>query len=196
MADIFVKATGQILENRNTAKYLTPDHTADLPEYVTRLTYSPNRATVLSALAIYRKADETTKVASVMSDAEKVIVNNEVVRKDAERSRRIVAVESKSATLRAAGYEYPAASGNMHSLSLAAQIKLEQIRRIAVYPHTVSTLDETSYVIPDATDADAMQLAQMTRAEIDIHQKGAVLKNSLKAATTRQEIDDVLDDRT
>lgn len=191
--DIFNLGTGAILKSQNTNKFLKKDRVTVIAGFAIIRGYAPDEDTVDGTPARYRKMAGVQ--AGIMTTQEKTDVDNTAPRLATDKTSQLQAIDSKSAALRAEGYEHPAGSGNKHSLSLEAQGKLANIIERGTFPWTVSTLDETSYVIPTAADAAAMRTKQLAR-EGAIHQEGSVLKNSVTAATTQAERIAVDDDRT
>lgn len=186
--------------NRTTKEYKTgvhtPENNSDRPYPEPTWLQDPNvNALQASNVPIRHWKINPDDTVVEMTAQEKTDLDNEAAALAAEIKRRQAAVDTKSATLRAQGYEHPAASGHIHSLTLEAQSKLEQIRKLGDYPATVSKLNNSSYVIANAADADAMQTAQLTRLHPGIHDPGAVIKNTLAGAANRAAVDAVADNR-
>jgi len=101
-----------------------------------------------------------------------------------------VAIDQKTRALVAPGFEYPAASGQMFSLSPEAQRKwtaMYTARGFLAYPMVVTTTDEQDDVsLADSDDITAFftAMVETVRTHID---GGRALKNTLRDATLTTE---------
>jgi hypothetical protein len=100
------------------------------------------------------------------------------------------AADARTRDLIAQGFEYPAASGQMFSLSPEAQIKWTAMyvaRALLTYPVLVVTADEqTTVSLADAAAIEALytQMVEAVRGHID---GGRALKNTLRDASLADE---------
>lgn len=157
-------------------------------------TFDPDLATIQAALPKYLK--NTAGTITVMDAAAQTVVDDSEEYLDPEKARRCEAVDQQSEVLRAAGYEYPATSGNLHPLSRDAQDELQEIIELNSFPVVVSMLNEKAYSIVDAADAASMRTAQLTRLYDGIRTPGSTLKNNLSVAADRAAVDAIIDTRT
>lgn len=136
------------------------------------------------------RVDDTVEQAAV----EAVLANH-----DALRPKRYAEIDARTAELIAQGFEWPASSGGLMSLSISAQMKLEAMRNAAdalAYPVVLSrkSAKSSEYNVADATelraiaDAGALHVAAVVDA-------GAKLKAAIRAATTLSEVNAVVDER-
>lgn len=104
-------------------------------------------------------------------------------------------IDLRSALLIEDGFTY---QGKAFSLSTNAQINisaLNQTRNDLTYPVTYNTIDDAdTYDVVDAADMNAMYMAALTakKAVID---GGTSLKTQVRQATTKEEVDAVIDNR-
>lgn len=145
----------------------------------------------LSALTI----DEATKVVSELSGAELAARQEELL--TPERARAMDTIDAEmDARIQSEGFEWPADSGNMFSLSLPAQIKwngLYNLRAVLSYPVTVSLKDDSgTYDIADAAEVEAMYATAvgMVKALLDA---GTGVKNAVRGASDKANIKAAVD---
>jgi hypothetical protein len=110
---------------------------------------------------------------------------------------RYKAIDGRTGELIDLGYVY---SGVPLSLSLEAQLRIEGMDRArnetyVVYPVEWNSLDDsTKAVLADATELHTMYMTALgtLRARVD---SGTALKDQIRAATTRAEVEAVVDNR-
>ena len=118
---------------------------------------------------------------------------------DKNKAARITEVDRRTEELIFEGFEYPAASGNIFSLSLEAQNSWEGLlsRRDdgITYPVTVNLLDDSGNL--DLADSAAVKAFYDAGwdAVRSIKDGGTTLKTSIRAATTQVALDAVVDNR-
>lgn len=104
-------------------------------------------------------------------------------------------IDLRSALLIEDGFTY---QGKVFSLSTNAQINisaLNQTRNDLTYPVTYNTIDDIdTYDVVDAADMNAMYMAALAtkKAVLD---GGTSLKTQVRQATTKEEVDAVIDNR-
>lgn len=104
-------------------------------------------------------------------------------------------IDLRSALLIEDGFTY---QGKTFSLSTNAQINisaLNQTRNDLTYPVTYNTIDDTdTYDVVDAADMNAMYMTALAtkKAVLD---GGTSLKTQVRQATTKEEVDAVIDNR-
>lgn len=104
-------------------------------------------------------------------------------------------IDLRSALLIEDGFTY---QGKAFSLSTNAQINisaLNQTRNDLTYPVTYNTIDDIdTYDVVDAADMNAMYMAALAtkKAVLD---GGTSLKTQVRQATTKEEVDAVIDNR-
>lgn len=107
-------------------------------------------------------------------------------------------IDNKTGELVAQGFEYPASSGNIFSLSQNAQINisaLNQSRDELSYPIIYNTIDDVNeYNVIDVTDMHNMYLTALATKKASID-SGSALKAQVRAAVDRAEVDAVIDNR-
>lgn len=116
------------------------------------------------------------------------------------KASRMLEIDERSRELIDEGFEYPSESGNVFSLSLESQAKMTAAHCVRndvlmVYPQRWNTRDNSAAVT--ITDSAGLHAFYMTaigtvRARLD---SGTALKDSIRAAATRAEVDVVVDDR-
>lgn len=136
-------------------------------------------------------------LADVKTNSEGIAVDVNVSLAD-YKALKYKAIDDKTGELVLAGFEYPASSGNMFSLSQNAQINisaLNQSRDDIAYPIIYNTLDDiNSYNVVDATDMHNMYLTALATKKTSID-SGSALKSQVRAAVDRVEVDAVIDNR-
>ena len=104
-------------------------------------------------------------------------------------------IDLRSALLIEDGFTY---QGKAFSLSTNAQINisaLNQTRNDLTYPVTYNTIDDTdTYDVVDAADMNAMYMAALA-AKKAVLDGGTSLKTQVRQATTKEEVDAVIDNR-
>lgn len=109
-------------------------------------------------------------------------------------------IDSRTADLVAVGFIFPPGSGLTFSLSLPSQIKLMGIEMLRndpamVYPIRFNSKDDTGYIdLADETTVHNMTLVAFGtyRQYVDT---GSVLKAQVRAATTVDEVNAIVDNR-
>lgn len=117
---------------------------------------------------------------------------------DEYRGPKFAAIDKKTRKLIALGYEYPAASGNILSLSKEAQLTLvekNEDRADLSYSQSFNTIDDLDTV--SIADATAMHSMYNTAIGVkDGHlDTGTSLKDSVRAAANKAAVDAVTDSR-
>lgn len=109
-------------------------------------------------------------------------------------------IDARTVQLIDVGFEYPADSGNIFSLSLEAQAKMTAAHCVRddplmAYPQRWNTRDNSGAVT--VADSAALHAFYMTAiGTVRFHlDSGTALKDSIRAATTRAEVDAVVDNR-
>ncbi len=135
---------------------------------------------------------------------EKVLLDGIVAAHDCDlkvaKNTKYVKIDERTDELFRSGFEYPAKSGNIFSLSLAGQSKLHGLYALRnnlglVYPIKCNTADDSvEYAIVDAASLEAFYLAAFgtARGYVD---SGATLKEQIRTATTVEDVAAVEDAR-
>lgn len=104
-------------------------------------------------------------------------------------------IDLRSALLIEDGFTY---QGKVFSLSTNAQINisaLNQTRNDLTYPVTYNTIDDIdTYDVVDAADMNAMYMTALA-AKKAVLDGGTSLKTQVRQATTKEEVDAVIDNR-
>lgn len=114
---------------------------------------------------------------------------------DEYKQEKFKDIDDKTAELISAGYTY---DSKQFSLSTSAQINLSALREskdIMTYPIKYNTLDDTdTYSVTDATAVENMyrQALAVKKGHLDA---GTDLKDQVRAAATKTEVDAVVDNR-
>ncbi len=136
-----------------------------------------------------------------MTAAEKTALDNETASLDARKQARYIEIDTQSGALISDGFEYPASSGNMFSLSDRAQAKIVALYSRSkndpslTYPVEVSKIDEGKHQLADAAAVEGWFFAAFDRVR-SVLEAGTDLKDQVKAAATRSAVDAVTDSRT
>lgn len=187
--------TGKDLGDQDTPKFLLPDHSAPKPGYIIKPIYTPDKKAVLGAMRRHRKIDGRN--ISIMNSTEQRVADEAPEVADLERVLKIRAVQQKTVSLIAAGFEYPEGSGNRLSLSRNAQSKIHGLSFLEPddFPVSLSLVDETEYVVNNPMEAFAVQKAMSKRLNAQILSRGSQLKGALLDATTIDGVRGVTDSR-
>ena len=114
------------------------------------------------------------------------------------KALRYTEIDNKTGELVVQGFEYPASSGNIFSLSQNAQINisaLNQSRDDVAYPITYNTIDDINeYSVTDVTSMHNMYLTALATKKASID-SGSALKAQIRAAIDRAEVDAIIDNR-
>lgn len=116
------------------------------------------------------------------------------------KKRRYSEIDARTEQLIAEGFEYPASSGQMFSLSTVAQANLLGLKTMAedpafIYPVTWNFIDDSGMLtIPDAATALAFYMTAVgaVRSRRD---SGTAIKDQIRAATTEAEVLAIVDPR-
>jgi hypothetical protein len=180
--------------NRTTKEYLTSVNTPDYPPEMWVI--NPNVEDLLARGVPTRywkiNPDDTVEE---MSPTEKEAVDNDPVQLEKLKAERRLQIDLKTQELIAKGFVY---AGKTFSLSANAQIYWSNLLNVPAdqYPLTVNTLDDLStYEIASAEEARAVYAAALMTVKTRLG-SGTALKNRIRAATTKAEVDAVVDDRT
>lgn len=118
------------------------------------------------------------------------------------RTRLIKMVDTNTRALFAQGFEYPVGSGQMFSLSIAAQTNINTLRQLAadgtrtVFPLPIPFLDDSGeLVLKDAGELAAWGTTGAARG-LGIRVAGSALKAQLRAAITNTVLNAFRDART
>jgi hypothetical protein len=107
-------------------------------------------------------------------------------------------INARTRELILTGFEYPPASGQVFSLSDTAQRNLSELdglRAGLTYPFDMATIDDLIiYSVVDADAVHAMYLAGLARIQW-AYGTGNAMKATVIAATTREEVAAVVDNR-
>ncbi len=136
---------------------------------------------------------------------EKVLLDDVVAAHDCDlevaKNEKFVTIDERTNALFREGFEFPDKSGQIFSLSLAGQSKLHGLYVLRnnpnlVYPIKCNTLtDSGDYEITDAAGLEAFYLAAFGEARQHVD-SGTSLKEQVRSATTVEEVDAVIDDRS
>ena len=126
-------------------------------------------------------------------------IATELVLDDYKRLK-INSIDRRTGELIALGFEFPASSGNIFSLSASAQtniLALDNTRDdpAMVYPINYNTIDDKDvYQVIDSATLHNMYLTALSvkKGHLD---SGTSLKDLVRAATTETEVDAVVDNR-
>ena len=107
-------------------------------------------------------------------------------------------INSRTGELVGQGFEYPAASGNIFSLSEIAQSNLHGLKAnvsITPYPFPWATIDdEDEYFLTD--EADALAFYNTAFTVVTTHRQGGnTLKRAIKTAADRAAAEAIIDNR-
>lgn len=116
------------------------------------------------------------------------------------QTQRMLEIDARTDQLFAQGFEYPADSGKVFSLSVQSQMKITSAFLLReqpafVYPVRWNTRDNSdAHEMADAAALAAFYMAAVgtARAHLD---SGTALKDAIRAATTTAEVNAVVDDR-
>lgn len=107
------------------------------------------------------------------------------------------AIDDKTGELISAGYTY---ASKQFSLSANAQTNILALfatkdNPALTYPIEYNTLDDTdNYMVTDATDLENMYLTALATKKASVD-SGTLLKDQVRASTTRAQVDAVIDNR-
>ncbi len=113
---------------------------------------------------------------------------------DRYKAKKKLAIDLKTQQLIGQGFTY---ASKIFSLSSNAQLYWSNLLNIPSgdFPLTVNTLDDLdSYAIADTTDAQGMYGAALSAVKGNLA-SGTALKGQVRAATTKTEVDAVVDSR-
>lgn len=172
--------------NRVTKVYLP---SANTPNYNTvNWIINPDLAAVAGVPIIYWKI--TGDIVSEMSLAEKAVVDAEAL--PAYRQAVVVSVDRETERRIALGFEYPASSGYVFSLSETAQINILGVNSFAsdfTYPYAIRTLDDVeAYALVDVADARGFVGAAFIAKETRLG-TGRAVKAAVMAAVDAAAVD-------
>lgn len=180
--------------NRNTLTLLSSVHT---PNYPTEdWIVNPDLSAVVSVPTRYWKI--VGDVVSEMIQVEKDVVDAAGL--DALKASRYVEIDTKTASLIRVGFEYPASSGTIVSLSLEGQNSIHgaySARNLSgfVYPVVwLSKDDTTSISLTDASEIEAFFFAAVETIR-DHKDYGSTLKEQVRAAVDKAAVDAIVDTR-
>lgn len=131
-----------------------------------------------------------------MTDVQKELLDASTL--DQLKAQKMTEINQRTAQLIAQGFEYPAASGKIFSLSIHSQLNISELRTTKAenpYPFDWGTIDDLdSHTM--TSDADVEAFYQAARATLFQHKfTGETLRKQVRLATTRAEIDAVIDNR-
>ena len=117
-----------------------------------------------------------------------------------DKHTKLKAIDDKTDAMIESGFEFPPASGNMHSLSLAAQARIiaadaQRDDPAFTYPIEWNWIDDDgTTVIADSATLHGFVLTAIgtARAYLD---SGTTLKKLVHVATTQAQVDAVVDNR-
>jgi hypothetical protein len=116
----------------------------------------------------------------------------------ARKTALVSAINFKTKALISSGYEWPAASSHVFSLSETAQRNLgerDKIRATLTYPLKMSTKsDDFVYSVQSEEELHAMYLTALARISV-AYAGGNDLKERVHAATTHAALDAIVDER-
>ena len=149
------------------------------------------------------KGDSLTIMGSELSSEpilDSIIQNHDAFGLKTHKNNKIDEIDIKTGELIALGFEFPSASGMRFSLSQSAQINISALYQskddpAITYPITYNTIDDlTTFAIPNAETLYGMYLTALAtkKAHLD---SGTALKNQVRAATTKAEVDLIIDNR-
>jgi len=117
------------------------------------------------------------------------------------KKSKIRNIDHRTAELIDGGFEFPASSGSMFSLSQCAQIKIEILDRMrddtsaVSYPLMYNTkCDTLAYSIPDSGTMHAFCIVAAKKV-LSVVASGTALKDLVRAAITVSEVNTVVDPR-
>lgn len=181
MALVVNKTTFQCIYSANTPEYPTADwlHNPD----VSGVAAQPDKAYwKVSGNAVVEQ-DATEKAATDLG------------RLDALKAARIEEIQERTGELRDEGFSY---SGKQFGLSPRSVDMLEGViiaKDSLSYPQTWNTLDELgSHDLADAAEVEVFFMTALGTYKA-IQDAGSALKASIRAATTKAELDAVVDNR-
>jgi hypothetical protein len=132
------------------------------------------------------------------SALDNLVLNHESETLDELKERRFSEIDKKTEDLIIEGFEYPASSGKIFSLSEHAQINilaLDNTRDELTYPVHYTTKDELQeYDVVDSTDMHNMYLTALVTKKTHLD-SGTSLKNQIVAAVDKNEVNLVVDNR-
>ena len=137
------------------------------------------------------KFDSVTRKVTQVTEGSKFVAE-EAVRLNRYKRRKLAVVDKHTTALIVnEGFEHPADSGNMFSLSLSAQVKwtgLYAARDTMAYPLTVPLQDDSGvYNVADANEVAAMYAKAVSTINTKLA-AGVVVKSQIKAAATVPEV--------
>lgn len=185
MATVLNRTTKQLLRSVNTPDYPAVNWIAN-----------PDLSAVNGVPVEYWKV--VGDVVSEMTQPEKDVVDGAGL--GALRTTRYVAIDARTAALISAGFEYPAASGTIFSLSLESQHNVHGAytsRNLPAFAYPVKWLskdDATTTSLADAAAVEAFFLAALATIR-GYKDAGSDLKEQVRAAATRAAVDAVVDAR-
>ena len=113
---------------------------------------------------------------------------------------RFIEIDNRTNELIESGFEYPASSGKFFGFSVQTQLRAQAVLALRddpamSYPIRWNTRDDQDYI--DFADGDAFKGWFLTglgtyKAHVD---SGTALKDSIRVATTKAEVDAVIDNR-
>jgi hypothetical protein len=136
-----------------------------------------------------------------MDAAEKLALDSSAPELAVARAAQMVAIDAKSEELFTAGFEYPPASGIKFGLALDTRVILLGLFTARgdpafTYPVEFNRLDSSGTILlNDQNDVRNFFLSAMARVRT-VLEGGTAVKNLVRAATTVQAIEAIVDTRT
>ena len=193
MAIAVSKTTKEIRRKANTPDYLIGGKFYDGGDWAIN---PAGVDTVEKTDPLYVDYNEITNAFFEMSQAQKDAVDSD--RLDDLKSKRMGEIDEKTKELIFAGFEYPAKSGDVFSMSFANQLLISNIpatKNMLTYPWGVTTKDNLKTIqIADAIEMDAYYTAAFTHMTTT-KASGETLRAQVRASTTRAQIDAIIDNR-
>ncbi len=180
MPDVLNRTTKEFLKSRNESEYPLATHI-----------HSPNMSAVEGIEPRFRVIEGDNVRA--MTAAEKDSNHLPAIQKE-----KMDAIDARTEALIDEGFEYPASSGNILSLSLEAQSNIkgaEHRKSTETYPMDWNTKDNmTKVALADAAGVTALFDAALIvkRGHLD---SGTALKDQVRAATTVAAVEAITDAR-
>ena len=174
------------------------------PDYPTAdYLIAPSNVAALEAASVpekYWKLNgpvETCDNVEEMTAAEKTAVDDSAEYLAPEKARRLAEINDRTDALILLGFEFPAASGNIFGLTdkdITVWSNLYLAKDLLTFPKIVGTIDFDDYEIADIAAATAFYGTGL--ATVETHKgAGQVYRKAVRDATTRAEVDAVVDTR-
>jgi len=115
------------------------------------------------------------------------------------QAQRVLEVDLRTDELIAGGFQFPPGAGAYFSLNITAQLRMLGMFQMRanpdIYPVMWNSLDDTSvFTIPDQATAEAFHLTAAATIQGTVN-SGTTIKDAIRAATTIEELDAVVDPR-